>query len=99
MGPTLHHKHLASIVSTEVVLEASFSIMRAYFYDTSLDTDPREPHEHAHAPAVTLEQLAVLGVLYWHIPIQGDYMSHINQICTERHYQNRDEVGLVYLDG
>ncbi|KAJ3190411.1 1,2-dihydroxy-3-keto-5-methylthiopentene dioxygenase [Gaertneriomyces sp. JEL0708] len=69
-------------------------MVSAWYYD---DSDPsldcREPHQFTPNRPVSLEQLAKLGVLYWHIDVtEPGYMDQVNSICAERQYKNRDQI-------
>ncbi|KFH43111.1 1,2-dihydroxy-3-keto-5-methylthiopentene dioxygenase-like protein [Hapsidospora chrysogenum ATCC 11550] len=59
--------------------------MKAYMYD-NLPGDQRLPHDSGRA--VDTDELAKLGVLYYHFPdIDG-----VNKLAADRGYKNRDEI-------
>ncbi|CAG8566949.1 9011_t:CDS:2 [Ambispora leptoticha] len=66
--------------------------MRAYFYNEQDNSDPREPHEFIPSSPVTPEELAQIGVLYWHIQNNEDQENEINRVAKERSYKNRDTI-------
>ncbi|TLS23328.1 uncharacterized protein PpBr36_06032 [Pyricularia pennisetigena] len=59
--------------------------MKAYFYD-DLPGDQREPHDSGKA--VDTDDLARLGVLYFHMPD----VSAVDSLASSRGYRNRDEI-------
>ncbi|KAL1896465.1 1,2-dihydroxy-3-keto-5-methylthiopentene dioxygenase [Ceratocystis pirilliformis] len=59
--------------------------MKAYIYD-DVEGDQRLPHDSGKA--VSVEDLAALGVLYYHY----DSIDKVNSLALERNYKNRDEV-------
>ncbi|KAJ3330814.1 1,2-dihydroxy-3-keto-5-methylthiopentene dioxygenase [Blyttiomyces sp. JEL0837] len=64
-----------------------------YFNET--DEDQRELHQFSPNQPVTLEQLAELGVLHWHIDVEEEkYLEKVDAICTERQYKNRDVINI-----
>ncbi|KKA29492.1 hypothetical protein TD95_001597 [Thielaviopsis punctulata] len=72
--------------------------MKAYYYD-NLEGDQRLPHDSGKA--VSVEELASLGVLYY----KYESMEQVDGLAAERGYKNRDEVfvspekmGAVYED-
>jgi len=62
--------------------------MRAYYYD-NLPGDQRLPHDYSPSRPVDPAKLQILGVSFWSIPVEG-HEPHIDAICKERAYKNRD---------
>ncbi|KDQ15105.1 hypothetical protein BOTBODRAFT_32082 [Botryobasidium botryosum FD-172 SS1] len=67
--------------------------MRAYIYDNE-PTDQRLPHETSPSQPISVEALNKLGVLYWNIPVEGDWEQEINKVAEERSYKNRDTINV-----
>jgi len=74
-------------------------MVQAWFMDDSKD-DQRLPHKTDPVQMVSLEQLAAIGVLYWHIPTSEltdcnpDTSPALSKIRKERHYVNFDVLTL-----
>lgn len=66
-------------------------IMRAYFYD-NIPGDQRLLHDSGES--VDEATLKALGVLYWHIPLEGNE-ERIEDIARERDYKNRDIINVT----
>ena len=62
--------------------------MRAYLHD-NIPGNITAPHDSG--VPISIDQLAAIGVLYWHIPIQN-WEVDVNKIAAERGYKNRDTV-------
>ncbi|KAJ3394000.1 hypothetical protein HDU84_000499 [Entophlyctis sp. JEL0112] len=59
------------------------------------DDDQRELHQFNPNQPVTLDELADLGVLYWHIDINDPkYMEKVEKLAKDRGYKNRDTVNI-----
>ncbi|KAI8819219.1 Acireductone dioxygenase ARD family [Fimicolochytrium jonesii] len=68
-------------------------MVSAYFYNDLDTTDGRNPHQYTPNRPVSLDQLAALGVLHWHLDVKSEgYMDVVEGICVERAYKNRDEI-------
>ena len=65
--------------------------MRAYYYD-NLPGDQRALHDSGES--VPEETLKDLGVLYWHVPLEGNEAA-IDEIARERDYKNRDVINVT----
>ncbi|KAF7353536.1 1,2-dihydroxy-3-keto-5-methylthiopentene dioxygenase [Mycena sanguinolenta] len=79
----------------------SENAMHAYYFD-NLPTDQRLPHITDPARPVSPETLAKLGVLSWHVPVDGhesgvdesDDEFEVNRVAKERGYKNRDVINV-----
>ncbi|KAI9337752.1 1,2-dihydroxy-3-keto-5-methylthiopentene dioxygenase 3 [Obelidium mucronatum] len=60
------------------------------------DQDQRELHQFSPNQAVSIADLAALGVLYWNIIVSDDdkHMEKVETICAERQYKNRDVINI-----
>ncbi|KAF7353548.1 1,2-dihydroxy-3-keto-5-methylthiopentene dioxygenase [Mycena sanguinolenta] len=75
--------------------------MHAYYFD-NLPTDQRLPHTTDPLRPVSAETLAKLGVLSWHVPVDGhesggdeaDNEFEVNRVAKERGYKNRDVINV-----
>ncbi|KAG8905223.1 1,2-dihydroxy-3-keto-5-methylthiopentene dioxygenase [Tulasnella sp. 403] len=67
--------------------------MRAYYFDNE-PTDQRLPHQSIPPKPVELSTLERIGLLHWHIPVDG-YETKINAIAAERDYKNRDTINVT----
>eukprot|EP01147_Barroeca_monosierra_P004909 gene4909-6910_t len=65
-------------------------MVQAWVMDTS-DADQRLPHKTEPVQPITVEDLRELGVLYWHVPVDG-HEEKLDLICKERSYANQDMV-------
>lgn len=63
--------------------------MRAYYFD-DLAGDQRLAHDSGESVAEA--DLAKLGVLYWHIPLDANHETRIDELAAERGYKNRDTI-------
>ena len=63
--------------------------MRAYYFD-DLPGDQHLPHDSGESVAEA--DLAKLGVLYWHIPLDANHETRIDELAAERGYKNRDTI-------
>ncbi|KAJ6464967.1 Acireductone dioxygenase ARD family [Mycena sanguinolenta] len=74
--------------------------MHAYYFD-NLPTDQRLPHTTDPLQPVSADTLAKLGVLSWHVPIDGHEAGvgegddfEVNRVAKERGYKNRDVINV-----
>ncbi|KAJ3028912.1 UNVERIFIED_CONTAM: 1,2-dihydroxy-3-keto-5-methylthiopentene dioxygenase [Siphonaria sp. JEL0065] len=59
------------------------------------EEDQREIHQFSPNQAITIAELAELGVLYWNISVADEkYMDKVETICSERKYKNRDVINI-----
>jgi 1,2-dihydroxy-3-keto-5-methylthiopentene dioxygenase len=65
-------------------------MVSAWFYNDSSE-DPRMPHQFSPNRPVSLDELAKIGVLHWHINPESE-MHKVEDICNERQYTNRDTI-------
>ena len=63
--------------------------MRAYYFD-DIPGDQRLLHDSGESLSET--DLAKLGVLYWHIPLDADSETRIDELALKRGYKNRDTI-------
>lgn len=66
--------------------------MRAYYFD-NLPGDQRLPH--ATDEVIDVAKLGDIGVLYWNIPLSGDYEREIDAIALKQGYKNRDTISIT----
>ncbi|KAJ6461802.1 Acireductone dioxygenase ARD family [Mycena sanguinolenta] len=79
--------------------------MHAYYFD-NLPTDQRLPHTTDPLQPVSVETLAKLGVLSWHVPISENGVQNVpeedpsphgqvvNAVAKARGYKNRDVINV-----
>ncbi|KAJ3213552.1 1,2-dihydroxy-3-keto-5-methylthiopentene dioxygenase [Dinochytrium kinnereticum] len=64
-----------------------------YFNETA--EDQRELHQYEPNQEVSFEELAKVGIYYQRIDVeQPDFMDHIEALCKERSYKNRDTIDI-----
>jgi 1,2-dihydroxy-3-keto-5-methylthiopentene dioxygenase len=69
--------------------------MHAYYFNPDTNEDQRGEHRFNPNRPVDLKVLERVGVLYWRLDGE-DRLERLDQICRDRQYKNRDEVGDLY---
>ena len=73
-------------------------MVSAWYFNDSSKEDPRGMNQYSPNRCVSLDELAKLGVLYWHFDVTQDrFEDRVDQLMQERQYKNRDLVGLKRL--